>query len=461
MTMQLYFMDDGVKLDLNADGLILLDGFYPETATDQSKNVTDQFSLAVRSSNLSGKIEAINRVLAHARLYPSGDHGVYLFFGMTEADIAWRTRVVDGAVLLEKSLGKLWGQNKANITVALEHLPYWEGEETAVPLTNLNGTNVTTGITVYNCNDNIGTSPNRRCNYVMVNSTYITGDLPTPPRIEFTNTDGTKIEVPTTLRIGWHVRNSGFTWNYEAENSTYNKGTVVSTDDTYSNSAYREFTLNGDDHPRLTNLIKILSFPLSSGVLAAGASQWYKVLIYLNDPVTYNDMRMQVSLYWPSGGDTMMLQESQAVILKPGHQIYEIGALQIPPWMIGVVDPVEIDLVISGWVADTYTFGVDFVQLFPAAGYRTLTSIANTVFDRGLLVDDGITDAVWVVHMPINPPGQDDQKIGAYVGLGNRIYLHPNKLQYLYFLQELALGASYLDIVSTVSIYYRPRRLTI
>ena len=44
------------------------------------------------------------------------------------------------------------------------------------------------GLTVYNTNNGTGTAPNKRVNYVGIAGANVAGSIPTPPRIEITNT---------------------------------------------------------------------------------------------------------------------------------------------------------------------------------------------------------------------------------------------------------------------------------
>ncbi len=62
-----------------------------------------------------------------------------------------------------------------DLRLAIKRRNYWEGALTAIPLTNSNGADVTSGLNIYNCNDGDGVSPNIRENFADIDGADIDG----------------------------------------------------------------------------------------------------------------------------------------------------------------------------------------------------------------------------------------------------------------------------------------------
>jgi len=188
MTQQLYLTYDGLTVDFQASGKTLLDGFYPTVATDLASDVSERFDIWIKGTseaNLQTQIRAIGKAFEYAREYKDEPNKVcWLYYAPSQAVTAWRARVTDGTVILDPNLDRNWRQKKARVGVALMRHPDWYGAEAQLPLTNRNGTNNTSGLTVYTVND----SQAGKDNFVDITGADIDGDLPAPVRIEVTNT---------------------------------------------------------------------------------------------------------------------------------------------------------------------------------------------------------------------------------------------------------------------------------
>lgn len=190
MSMQLYITYSSITLDFMAGGYKLLDGFFPETPDDDADTVSDQFTILIQGSSatdLRDKIGAISLMIEHARRHKDDAAAAWLFFSVDNTDTEGMTKITNGMVLYDKTLDANWRRNKVRLTVVIEHKPWWDSHnEVAIPLTNGNGTNITTGLTIYNHDDG-GVSP-AHDNWVLINAADVVGDMPGRTRLEVTNT---------------------------------------------------------------------------------------------------------------------------------------------------------------------------------------------------------------------------------------------------------------------------------
>ena len=118
-----------------------------------------------------------------------------------------RSEILDGVLDTETDYFHRVARNHVPARIWVKRKNYWEGAEAQIPLTNENGTNNVAGLKVYNTNNGTGTAPNKRVNYVGIDGDDIDGSIPTPPRIEITNTysSGTLCPSPKPLAspTGW------------------------------------------------------------------------------------------------------------------------------------------------------------------------------------------------------------------------------------------------------------------
>src|SRR4030043_651883 len=195
MSMQLYLIYGSTTLDFQADGYKLVDGFYPETPDDGQESVSDRFDILIKGSSpsdLHSKITAIRIAFEHARRHKDDAQAARIYYEVDGSADAWMTKLLNGIVLYNKDLGRNWRHNSVIATIIVERKPYWDAkDEVQVPLTNGNGTNNTSGLTVFNHDDGGGASPNHPDNWVEIAATDVLGDLPGPTRLEVINTYAT------------------------------------------------------------------------------------------------------------------------------------------------------------------------------------------------------------------------------------------------------------------------------
>ncbi len=432
------------EINLNGDGVVLLDGYYPETAIDLEQRIGESFEVWIKGLAVD-KIRTINRFLDYARKNTIGPNGVWLHFAL-DGGTTWRSRVYDGMVSYNNKLHNYYRRGAIKATITIERDPFWEGPETQIPLTNGNGTNNTSGLNVFNCNDGIGSAPNKRHNYVQIADTAVIGDLPAPVRLEMTNQFNSSARL-SELWISHNVyANPGsFQHVLEGESAIALQGGITNQAVSgYSGGYVKEFVWTN------ANQIPLVRFELNTAYLNAANKRWFKVLGVFSSSA-HQGNRLQLKIMFPVGTILTTVASAQEVLLSAGR-IQELGEIQIPPWLLSSGDLAPVDLVLYGQKSGTAYMGIDFLQISPIDGYRVLIPRGYGAAYQVRIVDDGINQQLYTDGW------SGGGKTGHYTSIGKPLRLIPGREQRLYFLQQGNTGDADITRVLSVKAYYRPRR---
>lgn len=326
---------------------------------------------------------------------------------------------------------------------------FWEGSETQIPLSNGNGTNNTSGLNVYNCNDGAGSAPNKRNNYADIGAAAVSGVLPAPLRLEMTN----QYNNSTPIDKIWIANNvysdpANFAHMIEAESAA--AGGSNSSASGTSGGQIRTFTWTGDAQ------VLIGRWVLSTAFLNRARGRWFKVLSRIYNTFG-GGQRLQAKITFPSGTPTTVVGLSQEVPIDLYASITEIGTLQLPPWLVAASgDLAPVDLTLYARKPGGGSIQLDFLQVTPLDYLRQLIPRGYGASYQVRLVDDGIEGSLWTDGW--TPAG----KTGHYIALGSPIMVHPGKAQRLVFLQTgMFFNEADIDRVLNVKVFYRPRRWTL
>jgi len=332
-----------------------------------------------------------------------------------------RSEILDGVLDTETDYFHRVARNHVPARIWVKRKNYWEGAEAQIPLTNENGTNNVAGLKVYNTNNGTGTAPNKRVNYVGIDGDDIDGSIPTPPRIEITNTYSSGTTRLSNFWIGRSIDDTTnpFQWFIPHE-------------------VTKNYTGDNETQVSLTEL--------SSTFLNGAKGGHYRVFTKVH--YGYQDLRMNVGLYYPASVALTPMQKAPEIVQNNGHVI-DLGTLQLPPWLPGLTgfSPVGLRLGARRTGGFNQTFFDYF--LFPANAFRQLTPRGYGLSNGVMLADDGITETTWT-----------SGKTGIYSGYGDWITLIPGKSQKLLFLTNSMTGGYLDEYTASIKVYYRPRRLT-
>src|SRR4030042_3029091 len=446
MTPQLYLTCGTTTLDFQADGYEVVGGFYPETADEGMESISDQFEVVIRGSSgadVHSKITAIRLAFEHARRHKDDAQAAWLYYDVESSGNAWMSKLLDGDTIYDSRPESPWRHNLVVATIIIERKPYWDAkDEVQVPLTNGNGTNNTTGLTVYN-HDDAGTSP-AHDNWVDIVGADIDGDLPGPTRLEAINTFASLRLYTLFIGQNW-INPSSFSHILEGESSS--SGTERN-DSTCSGGKYREY--------ELVNTLEtdMFTLALSDNLLDEAQGRYYKLLgrFYALAPT---NVKYRIRLLYNSGTiwqtGQFNLDSSRALSIR------DMATFRLPPWLLGQSDLSALSMVLTGQIfSGTQLVNLDFLQITPLDDWRMLECAGYGVVENSRMIDDAMNETKYI------DDGSGDNKAGILVGYGNPIHLYPGKDQRLYFLMH-SHTANIAEILRTISVklFYRPRRKTL
>jgi len=434
---QLTITYDGKTINLQANGY-RVDGFAPQTAADEKTNITERFDVLVTSQ---AQLYALEAAFAWARKHQNEGNAAWLNYAIDETTATQKAMIVNGMVLHDIQMSKRWRFGWLQAAVAIERRPEWRGALTAISLSNPSGSG-TGGVTVKNHWDT-GTND---INYVEIAGASITGDLPSPLKLQITNNYNASYGV-IKVWVGHNVESTPASLNPVLEGEAATGGTTTTPSATSSNNAYQTNSLTADGD------VLLFTWALSSTLLGYTKGKYFKILGRFLTQV--NNVWFRPDIYY---GTVVPLWEGPYT--RPGSTLtdylWDLGVIQLPPWLLDVTSPDALSLRLYGKraVASTINVSLDYLYLLPLESYRLLQVNGNVPY-QSAIVDDGTLSQLYSQN------ASAAARRGDIVGYGEPILVQPGKLQRLYFLHHHSF-ANYAQIDRTLSIkaWYEPRRLT-
>ncbi len=420
-------------IDFNASGRIVMGSFVPQTAEGES--VIDTFDLHIIGSNeagLTNKVRAIEAMLAFAENHPMVTEGVWVLYSPDSDVTAWQSRVRGGSALLDTRMGALWRENKTRAQVVFERQNYWETQD---PVTlKLSNSSVTeqNAAPIDNCQD-AGNDL-----YVEIGDDQVTGVLPTPAILEFTNTlnDAT---LMNHLSVGVFaadgVKTPPVPGNMVREGS--GEG-----DASCSGLAYSTLSWASDTEHSLK------TWSMASG---AFLQKRYRTVVRLRAGIAYTDLFLKVKLL---AGSTV-IAETRWALVPAGDELLPIGSLSIPPYPLGeAIDLGNLTVALyEKRASGGGSFDLDYLILMPQDSWRRYGAISGLAYNEKL-IDDPVRSVL------VTQDGSD-YKITHKVDEGEPLLLRPGVKNLLYFLQDDMDGKAPIDRTASVTVKIHPRRLTV
>ena len=427
--------------------------WQPKTGGDVEEIVTETCEMRVTDGSVSAnlaEVRAINKLLIQAADAQKNRSisKVYLVWKESSSASEWRSEIKSGRAewSAEATTLPFWRGDTQFVMLHWERVNYWEGAEAQLALTNPNGTDNTSGLTVYNCNDLAGSSPNIRANYVEISGEDVLGDIPGATRLEITNTSISTDTDDSASRI-WVGQNftdpDNFEHILEAEDAN---GETGSSSSLASDGYYVSKVISTTDETDL------LTWTLGTALMEAAMGRYYRAMVMFRvEPSAADRFRMQIE--GPGG----VLWRGSLISIDSiySDRIRDFGVFRLPPWLEGMTDLSGLDLVMRIKVMDQpRTLNVDYLQLTPLDGWRSYEPLES--LDVGhRYIDDGINERLYM------DDGSSNRK-GNVIGNGRPIMVKPETDQRLYFLQHGgSLGTAAIDRSLSIKLYYRPRRRTL
>ena len=417
----------------------------PKSAPASEPTVTGYWEVnisAATSALLVEEIHKINRAFEQARQRqddPFLDR-VYLNFLPKDLTDSQRSEILDGNIeFYDETLKYAWANKAMDLRLVIERRNYWEGELTAIPLSNSNGTDVTSGLNVYNCNDGTGSTPNIRENFADIDGADIDGDLPAPLKIYLITTDFMKQIIFT---LNYSGTPSSLAHSKEIEDAV---GVSVSSDADCSGGEYGEKSFTEVDTAKG---VFVFYGTWSWDDLEFG--RWYLPFLRLRAIPTIADLWTRVRIILGTIEETAWIKYPAS----SGPQV-----IQYPPIRFGFPGLTMTDSDISAQfktsTAGTKTIQGDFIYFLPVDGVR----IFETEFDY---VEEPIV--AWLTDDPYE--GYAYQYVSHHaidkelvIARGNPLMVNPERDARLYFCTPG--DAADVDDVISLKAWYRPRRLSL
>jgi len=434
MTQALRITDGTTTVMLSSTNMVTIH-YLPQVSSQKDITETAEIIFTTSIALERADINSLNRLFEQARRYQLLRIGsaVYVEYKLVDTDADYyRSEIKDGRIVLE--IGR-----RASIIWTRE--AFWEGPETQIPLTNGNGTNNITGLTVYNHDDaDVGHD-----NYVSIAAVDVVGDLPAPPRLEIKNNYDSTTRA-ANMFVAHNVNSNPGTLAHILEAESATGGTT--TENANSSGGYDK-ALSWE----VTTETQLLDWTLSTAVLNACAGNFFRLLIRLATGLAYSDLWLKVKIKM----GLTVIWESEWILAPNGFSLFELATAQLPAYLAGAGDIYPAHLVLFGKrnAAGTHYLNVDYMQLSPLDGWRKLQPQGYQLGYLARLMDDMIDDYLYTDSW--DTPG----KFGNYYSASAPLALIPNKLQRLYFLHDTGGGSSAIARTLGIKVFYRPRRCSI
>jgi len=132
---------------LSDAGVGLRERFIPTAPTSGAPSVVDTavVSFVVKTDYNRGLYQRVNRIFELARHWHKihiGNRAFVEFKQDTNDQDYYRSELMDGRLILEtNTAGQIVSGDVIEANIVLEHVPYWEGQETPIPLADLQAVN--------------------------------------------------------------------------------------------------------------------------------------------------------------------------------------------------------------------------------------------------------------------------------------------------------------------------------
>lgn len=411
------------------------------TASHSQATVGDTLSVRIKDGSGTANLDelaTVNRLLRQAEDAQAG-YGVdrvYLTWQAGASADIWRSEIMRARAEPREDALKygFWSNDRMFANIYFERANYWEGPEATITVYNRAGT--ATGGTIVNHQDAGATDDF----YVSSAANQVTGSLPTPAIIQFTNTTN-NASLVDRIFVGHFADTSSLgtpvaTTNLILESS----GTA---DANCSGNGYSTYSWTGTGE----NL-------LATWTIASALFQQrpYRVIARLRDATEYTDLYVKAKLMQ----GIITIAETRWELVSAGESLVEIGSITIPPFGWGAQVNLG-DLTVNLYekrAGGNGSINLDFMALMPQDSWRALEAIGGLAYGE-TLIDDPVERTMATNY------DTTSYKVTQKLAAGGPIMLRPSVANTLYFLHDLTDGSAPIARTSAVVVKYRPRRLSL
>jgi len=387
------------------------------------------------TTQVQTRIGALERVLVAARRRAQWGVGprVFVKLQVDGEAAAWRAELLGvGAPTPQEDTLRLWPNLAPAFSLSWRRAATWESDTlTQLPLTNANGSNNTTGLTV-NPHDSGSID-----NYVQIAANAVGGNLPAPVQLELTNNTGSSVTYYEIFCANnAFSAPSSFGHVLQAESAVVSGSGTMASDSSCSNGQYVGWSFTGSNAQQYT---------LSAALLQAAQGYDFHLLARFR---TLNARAFVRPHIYDSTGTFALWSGDEKEIPLISPATADLGVIPLPPG--GYSTAAGAMRLRLDWRSDTtVTVDTDFFTFFPADTFRRLyapVAVANSA----TIVDDGIEGRAYV--------RTDAAELSAVQPQGMPLVVWPGTVQRLYFTWSLFDWSAPITQTLSVKAWCRPRR---
>lgn len=430
--------DGSVAVTLD-DSVITEFGLIPASATAQSvtqRATIIETPIATARSN----INTINALFERARrAQRDGDSTrIYVEVRTQTSDSYYRSLLIDGNITpdTEAFSAVYYGNGYLKYEISFTHAPWWEGADTQIAISNLNGSNNTAGLTIEN--HYVASTLD---NTFTIAAGVTTGDAPAPVRLQLTNTQATALGY---VIVGVLQNSASWPGNHWYQGEGYasaEPGSSTGSNAAASGGQYLTLQVPGSGSPGVSSwAITGTSFGVMDGKSVAPLMRLYSTpgaTTYAGVGVTTASTGVGTDYMEVGTGGRHVLFPPVSWPPRAAGGTYAAGSFTLNTLNTGT----------------TTTIAVDALCMFPTDCLRQYRC-NDTITNGSTLVDDGINGYSYVTVSGNRTPG--------VVTYGTPLEILPGlATTFVVMFSDISTNAMLPAYTMSAQLYYRPRRFTI
>lgn len=427
--------DGTTTVNLNDGTNVWTTGYSLATPQPGATDVSDSIELlfVVPSATVRSVDAMLDRAAARTRTRRGPR--IYVTVKMTADSETWRSELFQGQLLADGLLNDAY-IGKVAMTLVLQRAPFWEGAEAEIPLRNYAtgaGDPVTGGVTVPN-DPEVGS-------WVGIDATGVTGALPAPVRMRITN-----LEAGAQYYRYFLIGNNVFSLPLASVSVIQGEDETTGTGADSASAVYSDGNHWTSDSFTTTNEL-LGKWGLGTGLAQASEGRWWRLIARVSAHTDAHNPVLWPVVYDASGVVALWVGQEVRVV----DELLDFGPVPLPP---GPWDDDYTSVMIGLWgrATEPTTVAIDYFYLMPMDALRKVEQITLAVAHDDWVEIDEIERRYYAesasghvaVHVPSEAP------LVVWPGVAQRVHL-------LY----QTTSAMTIGDEATVTMWYRPRRLTL
>lgn len=422
-------------------GMTGLEGASYDPINSAGETVKEEMLIVLRGTitEIEAYLFLLEKVSELTRQYNFEGYGIPQYIRIQyESGEYWYSKLISFELFNEKSSLSYLAKGSVGIRVELERENFWSGEEEAIPISNGNGANVTTGLTVLNHND----STYGDDNFAYINALNFPTDLPAPLRIEVKNTFGTGTMKDLIIGSNQYNANEGPLDGLVMEMEAGTGGTPAA-----------DANCSGGQYNSLTWSVTTWASLWTKAMVASELSDYRGriVIPVLRLRAAHGLASIYLKLRLLRG--TTVIAEYKDSWSKPGYGYIIFQPIKLPPnEMAYELYPVPYTVEVMGLQAGaSATIQADYLAFIPTESIGQYLAVENlAVNDR--LIDDAFAQVVYTATA-------GNQEMITHKAISNGHYLKPGMYgAYVYFFHSDNNDLAQIDRTLSIKIWGRPRK---